>query len=258
MDAFLNYAMLAGVGLSAGALNTVAGGGSFLTLPYLIVLGLPAAEANGTNRLAVILQSLTAFREFRRCGERWDRHKGEIEWRLAVVGTIPMILGGLLGAWISLAVGDHAFKKILSVLMVVVTVWTLWDPVRKKKISPRASESRYGSTYALLFLLVGLYGGFVQAGVGFLILAVTTYSGLDLVRGNAVKVFSVLLLAVVSLVFFAWHGTIDWSIGLALGVGSAVGGLLGARLSVRIGAAWIQRVVIAALVLFAIVLWFGD
>jgi len=258
MDAFLNYAMLAGVGLIAGALNTVAAGGSFLTLPFLIVSGLPATEANSTNRLAVLLQSLTAFWEFRRSGERWDRVTGEIERRLAVVGTIPMILGSLLGAWISLAVGDHAFKKILSVLMVAVTVWTLWDPVGKKKISLRALQRRYGTTHALLFLLVGLYGGFVQAGVGFLILAVTTYSGLGLVQGNAVKVFSVLLLTGVSLVFFAWHGTIDWAVGLALGAGSAAGGLLGARLAVRIGPTWIQRVVIAALFLFAIVLWISD
>ncbi|HKN86399.1 MAG TPA: sulfite exporter TauE/SafE family protein [Nitrospiraceae bacterium] len=262
MDGFLNYTMLAGVGLVAGAFNTVAGGGSFLTLPFLMVLGLPATEANGTNRLAVILQSLTAFWEFRRSSGRRDGDRegngNEMARRLAVIATIPTILGSLLGAWISLAVGDQAFKKILSILMVAVTVWTLWDPVGKKKISLRAPESRYGATHALLFLLVGLYGGFVQAGVGFLILAVTTYSGLDLVRGNAVKVFSVLLLTGVSLVFFAWHGTIDWSVGLALGAGSSAGGLLGARLSVRIGATWIQRIVIAAVFLFAIVLWISD
>ena len=258
MDDLLNYALLAGVGLIAGALNTVAGGGSFLTLPFLIVFGLPATEGNGTNRLAVLLQSLTALFGFRRWGERWDMDGDRVERRLALVGTIPILVGSVLGAWLSLSVGDQAFKKILSLLMVAVTVWTLWDPFEKKTSSLRGQGDRYGVTHVLLFLLVGLYGGFVQAGVGFLILAVTTYSGLDLARGNAVKVFGVLLLAGVSLIFFAWNGTIDWPIGLALGVGSAVGGLLGAGLSAHIGPAWIQRVVIAALVLFAIALWISD
>jgi len=258
MDDFLNYALLAGVGLIAGALNTVAGGGSFLTLPFLIVFGLPAIEANGTNRLAVILQSLTALFGFRRWGGRWDENGDRMERRLAIVATIPIIVGSVLGAWLSLSVGDQAFKKILSLLMVAVTVLTLWPPFEKNTIRLLSQGGRYGLTHVLLFLLVGLYGGFVQAGVGFLILAVTTYSGLDLARGNAVKVFSVLLLAGVSLTFFAWNGTIVWPVGLALGVGSAVGGLLGAGLSARIGTTWIHRVVIAALVLFTIALWIHD
>jgi len=254
MDGVLNYALLAGVGLIAGALNAVAGGGSFLTLPFLIVFGLPASVANGTNRLAVLLQSLTAFWGFQRWGKRWNK----VDRRLAGASVIPIIVGSLLGAWISLAIGDHAFKKILSVLMAAVTVWTLWDPFGKKEIDIHGQEGRYGVTHALLFLLVGLYGGFVQAGVGFLILAATTYSGLDLVRGNEVKAFSILLLTVVSLAFFAWNGTIDWPIGLALGTGSAVGGVLGARLSTRIGAVWLKRVVIVTVFLFAIALWIND
>lgn len=262
MDGILNYTMLAGIGLVAGALNTVAGGGSFLTLPALIVLGLPPSEANGTNRLAVILQSLTALCEFRRSGGGSAAHRNgnenEMARQLAVVAAMPTILGSLLGAWVSLAVGDEVFKKTLSILMVAVTVWTLWEPIANKTATLRPPASRYGAGHALLFLLVGLYGGFVQAGVGFLILAVTTSSGLDLVRGNAIKVFSVLLLTVVSLLFFAWHGTVDWSVGFALGLGSAAGGLLGARLSIRLGGTWIRRVVIATMFVFAIVLWISE
>ena len=106
------------------------------------------------------------------------------------------------------------------------------------------------------FFAVGLYGGFIQAGVGFLILAVTTMAGMDLVRGNAVKVLSVLLLTVVSLAIFARGGVIDWPLGIALGAGSFAGGLVGVRLAVLRGHAWLQRLVTATIVLFALSLWF--
>ena len=102
---------------------------------------------------------------------------------------------------------------------------------------------------------MGLYGGFVQAGVGFLILAVTTWSGLDLVRGNAVKVLAVLLFTPLSLGIFAWQGQVHWPSGLALAVGMLAGGEIGARLTIGKGERWVRRVVTAAILVFAVKLW---
>jgi len=111
---------------------------------------------------------------------------------------------------------------------------------------------------AVGFFLSGVYGGFVQAGVGFVILATTSLAGLDLVRGNAVKVLSVLCFGVVSLGMFAWQGQVDWWIGLALGTGMALGGLVGVKLTVLKGHAWIKRVVTVTIIVFALRLWFGG
>ena len=106
------------------------------------------------------------------------------------------------------------------------------------------------------FLAVGLYGGFIQAGVGFLLLALTSLLGLDLVRGNAVKVLLVLVQTAVSLAIFTLGGKVAWVPGLALAVGSALGGHVGVRITVRKGHAWIRRVVTVTIVLFAVRLWF--
>lgn len=110
---------------------------------------------------------------------------------------------------------------------------------------------------ALGFFVVGIYGGFVQAGVGFLILAATTLAGLDLVRGNAVKVLSVLVFTAMSLAIFAWQGMVDWPLGLALGAGNTAGGFVGVRLAVLKGHDWLRRVVTACVVLFALKLLIG-
>ena len=97
----------------------------------------------------------------------------------------------------------------------------------------------------------------IQAGVGFVILALTSAAGLDLIRGNAVKVLSVLLITVLSLAIFANSGTVDWPRGLALGVGNFAGGLVGVRQAVLKGQRWLERVVSATVILFALLLWFS-
>jgi len=96
---------------------------------------------------------------------------------------------------------------------------------------------------------------FVQAGVGFLLLAVTTLAGYDLVRGNALKVFCVLLFTPLSLAIFAWHGQVAWIAGLSLAAGSILGGLLGVRLTVLKGHRWVKGVVTVAVIAMAVKLW---
>jgi uncharacterized protein len=106
-----------------------------------------------------------------------------------------------------------------------------------------------------VFFVIGFYGGFVQAGVGFLVLAATTWAGLDLVRGNAVKVLAILVFTVVSLAIFVAQGEVRWVAGLVLGAGSVAGGQLGVRLTVLKGHRWVKAVVTAAVIVFAVLLW---
>jgi len=251
MDQWSSYLLLFGVGSVAGVLNVVAGGGSFLTLPVLIFLGLPPTLANGTNRVGVVLQNVGAVWSFRR--------HGMIDWSYLLWAALPAMVGAVLGSWVALRVGDELFQNILVFLMVAVTLWTLWDPLKKTQL--KASGSSQTPVVAVLvagFFLSGVYGGFVQAGVGFLILATTSLAGLDLVRGNAVKVLSVLCFGVVSLGMFAWQDKVDWWIGLALGTGMALGGLVGVKLTVLKGHAWIKKVVTVTIIVFALRLWFGG
>lgn len=246
MDDAFAYLLLVAAGIVASVINVLAGGGSFLTLPILIFLGLPSVVANGTNRVGVLMQNLSAV---------WGFHAaGVLDWRWALTASVPALVGSALGTWAALYVGDELFRRILAIVMVVITVCTLFAPEPRRDLAARSSRSW---VVAFGFLLVGLYGGFLQAGVGFLVLAITSWSGLDLVRGNAIKIVTVLLVTVLALAIFAMHGTIHWPMGIALAVGNTIGGLLGVRLAVAKGHRWLKGVVTVTIVVFAIRLWWS-
>ena len=244
------YLLLILAGCVAGMVDVMAGGGSFLTLPLLIFMGLPAVVANGTNRVGIVVQSLGAV---------WGFHRhGLVDWGSFRWAAVPATVGCIVGAYGALATSDQAFKKILAVMMIVMTGWILWDPIRRWHEThadpPRVSNVIIGCG----FLVAGFFGGYIQAGVGFLLLAVTTLAGLDLVKGNAVKVLTVLSFASVGLAIFAVEGAVQWPMGLALAVGRFVGGLLGVRLVVLKGHEWVKGVVTAAMLACAVKLWFGG
>ena len=243
MDLALSYAILAVAGAVAAAINVVAGGGSFLTLPVLIWMGLPPTVANATNRVGILAQSLWGTRAF-------DR-RGVLERRWGVATAPSAVLGAVLGTGLALLVDDADFRRLLATLMVVLTLLSLFIPQK-----PR--QTRAAPTSPLIsggFFLVGVYGGFVQAGVGFLILSITTLAGLDLIRGNALKIACTLLFTPLSLAIFAWQGMVEWGPGLSLAAGSVLGSELGVRLTILKGHRWLRVVVNAAVIVFAILLW---
>ena len=251
MDPLLGYPLLFIAGLVAGTLNVVAGGGSFLPLPVLIFLGLPPSLANGTNRVGILLQNVAAVGSFRRYG-LFDR--SAVLW-----AGVPATLGGAVGAALALAISDRAFQQILAFLMVALSLWTLWSPAKRRPDQdgdgPVAAAIPRWLVLSAGFFGAGIYGGFVQAGVGYLVLAVTTAAGLDLVKGNAVKVTAILCMTALALGIFAWQGRVDWLLGLVLAGGTILGGILGARLTVRKGERWVRRVVTATVIVFAVKLW---
>jgi uncharacterized membrane protein YfcA len=240
-----SYVILVAAGIVASVLNVIAGGGSFLTLPILIFLGLPTVAANGTNRLGVLMQNASAV---------WGFHQARVlDWRWALTASVPALAGAAIGTWAALHVGDDLFRRILAGVMVTVTLATLVAPDPRTE---RAAHPSSSAAVALGFLLVGLYGGFLQAGVGFLVLAITTAAGFDLVRGNAIKVLTVMIVTVLALGIFAANGSINWPLGIALAIGNAVGGLIGVRLAVTKGHRWLKAAVTITVIAFAIRLWF--
>jgi len=240
-----SYLLLAAVGFVASVLNVVAAGGSFLTLPVLILLGAPSVEANGTNRLGVIAQNASGV---------WGFHRhGVLDWPWALRATVPAVAGALVGAWLALDVDDRAFRRTLAVLMILVTLWTLVDPLHKLRAT--VLRSPFSPGVAVSLFLTGIYGGFVQAGVGFLLVAVTTMSGVDLLRGTAIKVFTIGAFTVAAALVFAWHGHVDWPSGMALAAGSLAGGAAGVRLAILKGSGWLRHVVTGTIVVFAVLLW---
>lgn len=242
----LELLALSGAAFVASILNVIAGGGSFLTIPLLIFFGLPAVEANATNRLGVLAQNV---------GGVWGFHRHRVlDWRLALRASLPALAGAALGTWLALHVGDREFRRILATLMIVVTLWTLLDRGGRAAAALRGFPHQ-NVLLGVGFALAGVYAGFVQAGVGFFILALTTVAGLDLVRGNAVKVLVILVTTCLSLALFIWAGKVDWIAGAALAVGSFAGSLLGVRLTVLKGHSWVQGVVTVAIVVFAVKLW---
>lgn len=242
--------LLFGVGAFAGVLNVIAGGGSFLTVPLLIFLGLPATVANGTNRLAIITQNI---------GASWSFHRRGLlpsDWLL--LAAPASVIGALLGTIAAVRIGDLAFQRVLAVSMVAITAWTLWhrtSPAPGGGSAPPSGSRRWA--YMAGFFLVGLYGGFIQAGVGFMVLALTTAGGLDLIRGNAVKVTLLLVFTPLALLVFAASGKVDWPMAVMLATGNYVGGLVGVRVQVLKGHAWVRNVVTAAIVVFAVKLLIG-
>ncbi len=235
------------VGFVASTLNTVAGGGSFLTLPLLMLMGLHAPEANATNRLGVLAQNVGAV---------WGFHRHRVlDWRWALGAAVPTALGSGLGAWFALGVGDQAFRRLLAFLMLGICFWTLLDSGGRSLRMAGTLAHRPWLVKAGFFL-VGIYGGLIQAGIGFLVLALTTLAGFDLVRGNAVKVLAVLLQTLVALAVFLTAGQVRGAEGAVLAVGGLLGSLVGVRLAVLKGHRWLKVVVTVTMALFAIRLLF--
>ncbi len=228
-------------GAIAGTLNVLAGGGSFLTLPLLIFLGLPAGIANATNRVGVLVQNLAASWSF-------DRD-GVLDRQAILWAALPATFGAGLGTFLALRVSDDGFEKILATAMIAITLLSFWSP---PKYFAEADSRRRTLFLAISFFGVGVYGGFLQAGVGFLMLAATSFAAIDLVRGNAVKVLTAFCFTALSLLIFAWQGKVDWPMGAALAAGNLIGGLFGARLAVAKGHAWLKVVVTVTVIACAL------
>jgi uncharacterized membrane protein YfcA len=242
-------ALLMIVGTAAGFLNVMAGGGSLLTVPVMVFLGLPGPVANGTNRIAILAQNLTAIATFFR--------RGFQEFRLSLTLALCAVPGAAAGALLGVRLEGAWFNRALALIMIGVMLIMHFDKGKKAATEfhqPTRRQLLYGHG---LMVGVGFWGGFIQLGIGFIIMPVLNrVMGLDLVRTNMHKVFIVATYTVVALGIFASQVEILWMVGLALAVGNSLGGYLGARFTISGGERMIRIVLNVVLVAFIIKLLF--
>ncbi len=238
------YPAIIGAGFIAGFINTLAGSGSLVTLPLLIFLGLPANVANGTNRVGVLLQNVVAVGSFH--GQK------VLDWRRGLLLSIPAIVGSVVGAQIAVNLDETMMRRTIGALMVAMLVVILVRPRRWLEGRPELADKPLGWLQLLIFFGIGIYGGFIQAGVGiFLLAGLVLSAGFDLVRANAVKVLIVLMFTISALAVFLLNGQVVWGIGLILAIGQMLGAWVAARMAVKRGAVFVRWLLIAVVAVSA-------
>jgi uncharacterized membrane protein YfcA len=243
------YVLITAVGFAAAFLNTVGGGGSLFTVPILTFLGIPITFANATSRVAILAQNIFAVGGF-------ASKKVELPLKYSLWLGFTAMLGGLIGARLASTINDQLFSRLFVVVMLISTVLVIFDPFKAGGNQPRLG-AKHQAIGAFLFFFIGIYGGFVQAGIGFLVIgALSMVNRLDLVRINYIKVFVAIVYTTVSVIVFAMEDKIIWKTGLILAIGHALGGWYASRWSVKAGEVWIKRVLVASVLAMAIKLWF--
>jgi len=249
MDLVLEIVGLIFIGFIAGGINTIAGGGSLLTLPILIFLGLPPNVANGTNRIAILFQNIFTTAGF--------KSKGVITFPFSIYIGVAALVGSLIGTQIAVDIKGETFNKILALIMVIIVFYMVFKPKTTIENAIEKTSGKHLWLSILLFFFVGIYGGFIQAGVGFIILLVlSSVNNLSLVKSNAVKVTVVLIYTIASVIVFAYNDKIDWQMGLTLAIGNAAGGWFASRWSVNKGDGLVRKFLIVMVIIMAIKLWF--
>ncbi len=243
MNELLKLLLLFSVGSLAGFINVMAGGGSTLTLPILIFLGMEGSLANGTNRVAVFIQNISAVISFKQ--EKFSQFKFSL--KLAAI-TLP---GAIIGALISVNISDETFKKILSVIMIGI-IFTLIIPKSKKNSIKNGESYNPWLVYPALFG-IGFYGGFIQAGVGFLIMAALHHLvRLNLIHVNMHKVFIISFYTIPAIIIFTITKNINWIYGLTLAGGMAFGAWWSAKLAIKKGDKVIRLTLLIAIFIMAL------
>lgn len=234
-----HYLLVIGVGFIAGFINTLAGSGSLLTLPLLMFLGLPANVANGTNRIGILMQSVVAVTTFKR--------RNVLEIKNSSPFIIPAIIGAIVGANIAISFDDAVMKKIIGALLIILVFTIFLSP--SKWMDQKGNTKLSNKILIPIFFLIGVYGGFIQAGVGFFLLTgLVLGAGIDLVKANALKLLIVLLYTPVALVVYIIHNQVDYKLGLILAAGNMLGAYIASLLAIRKGARFIRLFLVLALI----------
>jgi uncharacterized membrane protein YfcA len=236
--------LLALIGAVAGFMNVMAGGGSLLTLPAMVLFGLPGPLANGTNRVAILIQNLSAISGFFK--------QGFSDFRLSLTLALCAFPGAMAGAMVGVRLQGDLFNRVLAAVMIGVMVLMARGSSRTEVTTGPISRRRLLWAHVLM-VGAGFYGGFIQAGVGFILMAILyRVLRLDLVRVNMHKVFIVAVYTIPALVVFALNGNVLWRTGLFLAAGNATGGWIASHVAVKKGERVIRVVLFLALTVMAV------
>ncbi len=244
MEWYLILAVI-GVGFMAGFINTLAGSGSLLTLPMLMFLGLPANVANGTNRIAILLQNVVGVASF--------KQQKVLNVKMGLWLAAPAIIGSLVGAQIAINLNETMMERAIGILLFVMFFLILYKPQQWVKGKAGEVSAKPTILQFIIFFFIGIYGGFIQAGVGlFLLAGLVLGAGVDLVKANALKLLIVLLYTPFALAVFFFNDQINWKIGLILAVGNMLGAFVASRFAVAWGAKYVRYILLAVILFSAL------
>lgn len=238
----LSFIILTVVGAIAGFLNVLAGGGSALTIPLMIFLGYDATVANGSNRIAIQVETISAVAAFKK--------QQYADFGLSLKLSLMTLPGGILGAFYAVKIDDELFTKILGVVMVLIII-TLMFP--KSELVEHAKQHKWKKWLAWpVMFAVGFYGGFIQAGVGFVIMSVLLHLyGMSLVKINMHKVFIIMIFTIPAVIVFIVTDNIDWFAAIALSIGMMLGTLIAVKMSLKKGEKLVRIVLGISLLIIA-------
>jgi uncharacterized protein len=229
-------------GVLVGFINTLAGGGSIISLSVLMFLGLPAGVANGTNRVAILIQSIAAVGSF--------RQQKVLDSRKGLWLAVPAAIGSIFGAWIAVDLKEEVIEKAIAIVMFIMVFFILYKPEAWLKGKVGLQEKKVSAGQMILFFFIGIYGGFLHMGVGYFLLAgIVLGAGFDLVKGNAIKNLIVLLWATPILLVFLFNNQVNLAYGLTHAVGNVAGALIASRMAVKKGANFVRWVIIIVILL---------
>jgi uncharacterized membrane protein YfcA len=215
-------------------------------------MGMEGTIANATNRVAILSQNIFAVTGFRSKGVK-------LPYPYSLYLGIASLVGAVIGAELAVKIDDSAFNRVLAIIMVLIVISIVIDRKKKDQHRPELLSTKRKIIGLVSFFGLGIYGGFVQAGIGFLVIAIlTNVHHFNLVKTNYIKVFAAIVYTSVAVLVFAWEDKIIWKIGLVLAIGQGLGGWFASRWSVEKGDVWIKRVLVVAVILLAIKLWFFD
>ena len=246
--AFNDVIILLICGVIAGFINTVAGGGSLLTLPILIFMGLPSNIANGTNRIAIFMQNIFSISGY--------KSRGVSDFKYSSWLSVSALIGSIIGAKIAINIDEDMFNKILSVVIIIVVLTIIYN---KKPLNINSENISIEKKIisVIMFFFIGIYGGFIHAGVGFLILSIlSNYNGIQLSKANSIKVFVVFVYTFFALIVFIMENKINWILGINLGIGNSIGGWIASRWSYNKPDKIIKIFIIISSAIMAIKLWY--
>lgn len=244
MEWYMYLAVIA-AGLFAGFVNTLAGSGSLITLPLLMFLGLPANIANATNRIGVFAQSVVSSLSFR------SQKLFTVRESLWMIG--PSLAGSLLGSLMAVRINEQMMETLIGFLLIIMFFIILYKPEQWVRQHALSITPRRRWWVMIIFFFIGIYGGFIQAGVGFFLLAALVMgAGLGLTKSNAHKVLIVAAFTAVALTVFIISGQINYLYGIVLAVGQGIGGWLGSRVAVSWGPKVVRIILLVAILASAL------
>lgn len=236
--------LLIASGVIVGIINTLGGGGSVITMSLFMAMGMPIGIANGTNRIAVLLQNLSATVSFLR--------KGMLHIRSGLLLSIPAIVGNVIGAMVAMQVSETIFKICLSAVLLIILVYLILGKDKQEISGGHGLAIKWW--HYIWFFIIGFYGGYIYIGLGFLIIAITVWTmNLDIITANVIKGFVIFLSTPFALAVFMYNGQVDYMVGLLHGVGNILGAVLASHWAVSWGVKFVRW-----FTLFIIVVFFVD